>query len=417
MVKNALLLLFFFPLMLFGQNPEQKIKAIELKLQELEEKKKQYLKEMEELKLEQLRAELNKNGLPKTQDGETLIKHSAMTLVYDEEHEQAKWVAHIIMPDVTTGNAARSNDFREDPKVKSGTAVEKDYFLTFTDNDGNIEYDGFGYDRGHLAPSADFRWSEKALSESYYYSNMSPQRPEFNREGWGQLEAMLRGYMYRNTDSKLYVVSGPVLKKGLPVIERSINKPSIPEKYFKVVLDLEKERAVAFIMPNQRLSYPTQSFAVSIDEVEKETGIDFFHQLPDAIEAKLEKMDDPKPWMHEEQEGDVVPLYPPSLPKNHFNTVQAERKKGNDKKVNVCGTVVHAKTSKKGNVMLYLDKGITDPLFIIFVRKENLVNFGYDLLTDLKGETVCVAGKVGSIGETPTMFLENETELRIYKAQ
>src|SRR5690606_2430798 len=101
---------------------------------------------------------------------------------------QARWVAHIILPDIIDGQVTRSNDFRVDPMVRSGTAVEADYFLQSQKPDGTIEYDGFGYDRGHLAPSADFRWSESALSESYYYSNMSPQLAEFNRNGWAELE-------------------------------------------------------------------------------------------------------------------------------------------------------------------------------------------------------------------------------------
>ncbi len=398
-----------------AQSLENDISKLENELLSLEKKREQLKDQMEDLKLKVLQRELKKNGLPKVEAGEKVIHHSAFSLVYSEEHEQAKWVAHIIMPEVTKGNAARSNDFRPDPKVETGTAVEKDYFLTSTDDNGEIVYDGFGYDRGHLAPSADFRWSKKALSESYYYSNMSPQRPEFNREGWGELEAMMRGYMYHNDDVKLYVVSGPVLKKGLPVIERSINKPSIPEQYFKVAVDLKNKRAIGFLMPNQRLSYPVESFAKSIDEIEKVTGIDFFADLPDNLEKELEAMNDVKPWLHQSQAGDVVPLYPPSLPKNHFNTIQAERKKGNDKKVNVCGTVVHTKKSKKGNVMIYLDKGITDPLFIVFVRKDNILNFSYDLINDLRGETICVSGKVGKIGETPTMFIDNGKQIKMFK--
>jgi endonuclease G len=73
-----------------------------------------------------------------------------------------------------------------DDKVSCGTAVEADYFLRTENPDGTHGYDGFGFDRGHLAPSADFRWSATALSESYYYSNMTPQRPGFNQESWAE---------------------------------------------------------------------------------------------------------------------------------------------------------------------------------------------------------------------------------------
>ncbi len=414
MYRILFLSLFLLPFSLWAQPIEDKIAIIEKKIEDLDEKKKALYSEIEDYKLQVLRRELLKNGLPKVNTGETLIEHEAMSLVYDEKHEQAKWVAHIIMPDVVKGNAARSNDFREDPKVKTGTAVEIDYFLTKTLPDGTLEYDGFGYDRGHLAPSADFRWSTKALSESYLYSNMSPQRPEFNREGWGELEAMMRGYIYHNPGSKLYIVTGPILEDGLPTIERSVNKPSIPEKFFKVALDLENERAIGFVMPNQRLAYPIETFATSIQEIEKLSGINFFHQLPDALENKLEAMNDPSPWMHKESVGDVLPLLAASLPKNHFNTIQAKRWKNRDKRVTVCGTVVHTKLSKKGNAMIYLDKGVADPVFIVFIRKEDLKNFSMDLQKDLPGQTIAVSEKIGKIGETPTMFIKNEKQFRIF---
>ena len=113
-----------------------------------------------------------------------------MSLVYSEEHEQAKWVAHIISPDIITGNVSRTNDFRPDPHVSTGSTVEEDYFLKYLQPDSSYKYDGYGFDRGHLAPSADFRWSTTALSESYFYSNMSPQRPEFNRGTWAELEGL-----------------------------------------------------------------------------------------------------------------------------------------------------------------------------------------------------------------------------------
>lgn len=414
MNKIFLILFFAFPFSLIGQNIEEAIADINHQLEILEQKKRRLIAEKEGLKLQFVQAKLKENGLPKLEARETLVEHSAMSLVYSEEHEQSKWVAHIITSDITKGNVGRSNDFREDEKVSTGTAVEKDYFLTSTLPDGTIEYDGFGYDRGHLAPSADFRWSKKALSESYLYSNMSPQAPDFNRIGWGKLENMMRGYMYHNTDAMLYVVTGPVLEEDLPVIERSINKPSIPKQFFKVVIDLKNKRGIGFLMPNQRISYPVESFAKSIDEIEEITGIDFYHALDDVLEDKLEKMNDVSPWLHQSSEEDVLPIHPPSLPPNHFNTIQANRYKGRDKTISVCGTVVHTKLSKKGNAMIYLDKSLRDPVFIVFIRKEDLTNFSYDPVNDLKGATIKVSHSVGRLGETPTMFISNEKQIELY---
>jgi len=140
--------------------------------------------QIEDIKLKGMREALESSGLP----SESYVMHSAMAIDFDPQTHQAKWVAHIISPDITEGTVSRTNDFRDDPLLE-GEAVEKDYFLKFLEDDSTYRYDGFGYDRGHLAPSADFRWSRKALSESYYYSNMSPQDPDFNREDWAELEA------------------------------------------------------------------------------------------------------------------------------------------------------------------------------------------------------------------------------------
>ncbi|MFT4685427.1 MAG: endonuclease G [Neolewinella sp.] len=162
--------------------------------------------EIEALKFEQIQGDLRSVGLPAGEQ----VWHSAMVLSYAEEYEQARWVAHIIRPEVADGRGARTNDFREDPLVATGSAVEADYFLKYLQADSTYKYDGFGWDRGHLAPSADFRWSEQALSESYFYSNISPQLDDFNREGWAELEGLLRDYVAR-TERQLHVVTGEVL--------------------------------------------------------------------------------------------------------------------------------------------------------------------------------------------------------------
>ena len=172
-----------------------------------------------------------------------------MVLEYDEAHEQPKWVMHVITSDIIRGTVFRSNNFMEDPKVASGTAVEADYFLKELQSDSTYIYDDFGFDRGHLASSADFRWSEKALQESYFYSNMSPQRASFNREAWAQVESWLRSYVYGNPTTQLVVFTAPILHDKLSVIERGVNQISIPEEFIKVAIDVKNKRGFAIKMP------------------------------------------------------------------------------------------------------------------------------------------------------------------------
>jgi endonuclease G len=179
-VKNYWLLFFLLPFLVQGQTAD-KIEEKQKEIEQIESVLTQKKEELSEYKLEDVREKLKKVGYPISPFKGELVEHSAMALEYIEKHEQASWVYHIILPDIIGGTEGRPNIFMEDEKVSSGTAIEKDYFLKETRSDSSIKYDGFGYDRGHLAPSADFRWNAKALAESYYYSNMSPQLPEFNR--------------------------------------------------------------------------------------------------------------------------------------------------------------------------------------------------------------------------------------------
>lgn len=405
-----ILLLLLLPLALIAQQPlEEQLQAIEAELQALEAQRETLEAVREGIKLERIQRDLLDIGLPSDEH----IMHAAMALEYSEAHEQARWVAHIILPDVTEGAVGRTNDFRPDPKVTTGTAVEEDYFLKYLQPDSSYKYDGFGYDRGHLAPSADFRWSLRALSESYYYSNMSPQVAEFNREGWAALEALLRGYIYDHPSTQLYVVTGPVLEEDLPVIERSVNKVAIPKRYFKVAVDLQAKRGIGFIMPNQAIDYPLETYALSIDEVEAITGLDFFRKLSPEEEALIEGQIDKAAWLPEVAKGDVAPIHPPDLPRNHFNTVQAKQYMGKNDEITVCGTVVGTRYSRSGNLWLNLDKQFPNQVFSVFIRKRDLANFPYDPQQIFDGQVGCFTGKVEDFSGTPTMNVSLDKKVRV----
>lgn len=396
-----------------GQSINEKLQLATTQLIGIDQQRQQLADKIELLKLEKIQQSMEEAGLPALQPGDELVRHAAFTLAYANKFEQARWVAHMIIPDVIKGTVFRTNDFRVDEKVKAGSATEADYFLKKMKPDSSFEYDGFGYDRGHLAPSADFRWSRIALSESYYYSNMSPQLADFNRGSWGDLEDAVRGYMYSHPSTELYVVTGPVLKEGLPVIERGINKVSIPEQYFKVVLDLNNKKAIAFLMPNQAITKPLKSFATSINEVEKLTGLDFFNKLPAALQEQVESQSDATDWLPAASASDVEPLAQEKLERNHFNTTVAKQWIGQNQEVSVCGTVVGARLSRAGNVLINLDKQFPNQVFTVFIKKEDIVNFNYDLTEVLKNKVICVKGKVINQGGTPTMYIENQNALSV----
>ena len=213
---------------------------------------------------------------------EAIIERPYYTLRYNEKHEQAMWVAYPLWADsLAQETYKRKDDFREDRRVKSGSASLNDY-------------KGSGYDRGHLAPAADFSYDEFALSQSFFMSNMSPQAPSFNRGIWKKLEDQVRDWAAEN--DKLYVVIGPVLNKNFKTI--GTNRVSVPEYYYKIILDLEKPqiKAIAFLMKNEKSSASLESFTVTIDRIESLTGLDFFPTMPDEMEADLEGVNASALW-------------------------------------------------------------------------------------------------------------------------
>lgn len=221
------------------------------------------------------------NYLP-TSTTDQIIEHNFYTLSYSEEHEQAEWVAYELTKKATGGSKGRSNDFRVDPEVSTGSAELADY-------------KGSGYDRGHLVPAADMKSSAKAMSESFYMSNMSPQVPGFNRGIWKNLEEQVREWAVRN--DHLYVITGPILTEE-PLGKIGENGVTVPRRYYKIILDYTapEVKALAFVLPNQRGEQQLSTYYVTIDYLEEVTGIDFFPELPDDLEELLESRKDLSRW-------------------------------------------------------------------------------------------------------------------------
>jgi endonuclease G len=219
--------------------------------------------------------------IPAHQANETLISHTGYTLSYNEKYEQANWVAYELTSAETNSIYNRTNQFLVDPKISTGSA-------------NNSDYAGSGYDRGHLAPAGDMGWSAQSMIESFYYSNMSPQVPSFNRGIWKNAETFTRESAIAN--HIVYVVTGPVFTSDMTTIGH--NQVAVPQSYFKVILDyVEPEiKAIAFVIPNEASQLPLQHFAISIDEVEHITGLDFFPLLTDSVESKLESKFDINLW-------------------------------------------------------------------------------------------------------------------------
>ncbi len=202
-----------------------------------------------------------------------LVKHRYYTLSYNEKYEQANWVCYLLTDSmIMNGREERSNKFRMDKMITTESAKSADY----TKSD---------YDRGHLCPAADMGFNPVAMEESFLMSNISPQAPDFNRGIWKELETTVREWAKK--EHRLIVVTGPVFKDNKGTIGQE--NVLVPGYFYKVVYDLtDQPRMIAFVLPNAKSDRPLTDFAVPADEVEKLTGLDFFSQLPDDQENKLE---------------------------------------------------------------------------------------------------------------------------------
>jgi endonuclease G len=202
---------------------------------------------------------------------EEVIQRTAYTFAYNETHEQANWVAYMLTKSHLGSGVERSNKFMPDPLVSTQTA-------------NNADYAKSGYDRGHLAPAADMSWSLQVMQESFYFSNMSPQLPGFNRGIWKILEEKVRDWALLY--DTLYVVTGPVLEPDLPTI--GANKVSVPKAYFKALVAPKQQKGIAFLMPNAKADASIFDFSITIDALEGIIKRDLFFQLPDHLAQKIE---------------------------------------------------------------------------------------------------------------------------------
>ena len=212
---------------------------------------------------------------------EQIIRHSGYTVSYNKDLKIPNWVSYELTREETKGKEKRGNRFIADPLVTGPIATNADYTRS-------------GYDKGHMAPAADMKWSPEAMKESFYFSNMCPQHPQLNRRGWKNLEEKIRDWAV--ADSAIIIICGPIIDKPSKTIGK--NKVAVPERFFKVILSpfVKPARGIGFLFNNRQAVEPLSTYAVSIDSIEKLTHMDFFSPLPDEIENAVEANADYYQW-------------------------------------------------------------------------------------------------------------------------
>lgn len=211
-----------------------------------------------------------------------IVEHKYYTLSYNEDAEQAEWLAYELKKEYVINSAFKRPYFIEDPKVKSTSADWRNYKNS-------------GYDKGHLCPAGDMQFDKNAYDDTFYTSNISPQNHDFNAGFWNRLEQKVRYWAVRYDG--VYVVTGGVFKNSSKTIGRE--KVIVPDSFYKIVLNRSNGnyKMIAFLVPNKRTEKPLYSFVVSVDRIEQLTGIDFFPKLDDTLENSLEKNTDYSAWI------------------------------------------------------------------------------------------------------------------------
>lgn len=204
-----------------------------------------------------------------------ILNYTGFTVSFNKDFHQPNYVAWELTADETNGSISRNTDFASDPDAKGCPTL--------------ADYRRSGFDRGHMIPAADVKWSREAMIQSHFLTNISPQDHRLNAGAWATLESNCRTWARR--DSAIIIITGPILTDRLPRSIGSDNSIPVPERFFKVVLSpfSAPPRGIAFIMNNGNVKGGVQTTATTIDNVETITGFDFFSALPDEIENEVEQ--------------------------------------------------------------------------------------------------------------------------------
>ena len=215
----------------------------------------------------------------------TIIEHMGYTVSYNSRLRIPNWVAYEFLDSELYGDFERSDEFTPDPDFKGRQAYDTDYR-------------GSGWDRGHMAPSGDMKWSSQVQKECFYLTNVCPQNHNLNAGLWNDLEKQVR-YETRYYGS-IWVVTGPVIESGRYGTIGS-NKVAVPDGFFKALLAKDKRSgqyiSIGFYFPNESGNGSSlASYAMSVNDLEEIVGMDLFYNLDYSVQEKVESVYDPWQW-------------------------------------------------------------------------------------------------------------------------
>jgi len=213
--------------------------------------------------------------LPQISSSDIVIKYEGFTVCYDTLNKIPVWVAYQLTAEETKGAIGREGSFTQDKDFSWPQANTRDYSNS-------------GYDRGHMAPAADMKWSEKAMKDCFHLTNICPQNPSLNRRDWKALEDRCRDWAQRF--GYIYIVCGPIIENESPETIGA-NNVTVPDAFFKAVVTCSDStfQGIGFIYENAAEVQRMQSCTVTIDSVEVRTGLNLFQRLDEKVEQSFEK--------------------------------------------------------------------------------------------------------------------------------
>ena len=225
----------------------------------------------------------NRIELPAYSESDFIIEYNGYTVSYDESSRLPIWVAYELTAEEANGTIGRSGkSFRPDERISK---VQAD----------NYDYRGSGWSRGHMAPAGDFKWDESAMWDTFYYTNCCPQDEKLNNGSWNVLENKVRSWARQF--GNVYVVTGPIIGQnhGGRIGDHGI---VVPDAFFKTILAYANEEyhGIAFVMFNDSSTQRLPDSYMSINDLEKLTGMDFYPQLEDSAEEAMEANVDLNLW-------------------------------------------------------------------------------------------------------------------------
>lgn len=365
-------------------------------------------RDYENAKLALIQTKLFQLGLPKMKldsQEKSLQKlaYPGYVVGFSKKHRQPQWSAHIIPRDIFEVCLNRQEEFFEDLSVVGAARL--------------LEYSSSKYQRGHMAPAADFRWSPKASAASNILSNISPQPKDLNEGLWAQLEISIRQYLQlRDSVPELWVVTGPVLGRDLKKL-KDTTAVSIPKQFFKVVLNLQDKEGYAFLMDDtakevkdEKLESELRKWAMSIDALEGKLGIDFFPNLNAGQEKTMESTLDMDGFFIVPGKT-LDPLPSPvtkeiALKNTASNTTSLTKR---DKAV--IGTVVRISRKPGVETILYLDQVPPRQRVTVHIAKQDAEKFKFFSWNDLLGKVMRIEGDIIQEGDKLKVILTDRSKL------